>query len=185
MGKFITPAILIVVVIALYFMWIAPTYENVEKLQAKQATLLDALDKSKQVQTLIAQLKSNFEAIPSDQVDRLRKMVPDDIDNIRLLIEVNNIAQRGGLIIDGLNIPPKPTVAPGEVGTGGAGGHGTFSFSFSVHGTYEQLIAFYTQLASNLRLSDITQFSFGPDTAVNAKRDSYSSTLTLNTYWLH
>ena len=178
MGKFFTPIILIVITVILYFTWISPTYGEVGQLKDKQAQLADALDKAQQVQTLIANLQASFSSVPQDQIARLTKMVPNDVDNIRLLIEINNIAQREGMTIDSLNIPPKPTAAPGTVG-GSSGSYGTFTFGFTAHGTYDQFIAFLGQLAANLRLSDIATLSFSA-----TDKGNYDYAITLNTYWI-
>lgn len=179
MGRFLTPAILIIIVGALYVTWISPTYGEVQGLQAKQATLKDALGKAQQVKQLESQLQSGLSAITPDQMTHLITMVPDNVDNIRLLIEVNDIAAKDGMTIDGLNIPPKPTIDPGAIGSA-QGGYGTFTFGFTAHGTYDQLLTFLDQLAHNLRMVDIQSLSFSaPD-----KSNTYDYGITLDTYWL-
>lgn len=179
MGKFLTPILLIVITIALYFLWISPTYSQSQDLQTQHAKLADALAKEKEVQTLISQLQANLTNVPPDQLDRLKKMIPDNIDNIRLLIEINNVAVKNGMSISNLTIPPKPTSSGGVVGTNG---YGTLTFGFTVRGTYDQLIIFLNAIAAELRLINISKLDFAVD---DTSANGYSYTVTLDTYWLY
>ena len=114
----------------------------------------------------------------------MNEFLPNNIDNVRLIIDINNIAKKSGLIVRNPNIvkaeakegePPPPTGAAAA----GKTADSSAAISFSVSASYETLKLFLSDLARSLRLVDIESLSF-----TAAERNLYDYQITLRTYWL-
>jgi len=182
----ITPIVLILVSLGAFFGYVDPNYRgvdatgatrSVQSLQAEDADYQSALaDSNKIIQkrdVLIAQ-KNTFS---DDQISRLQKLLPDNVDNVRLIIDINNIAASQGLSIKNIKID----TTAGNGGQVGADNkkYSTIGLSFSVNATYINFSNLLSRLEESLRLVDIT------DLSVSANDNGFNDySVTLKTYWL-
>jgi len=169
--KFITPTILIIVAIALFFMYIDPAYERVSTLRAEQATFDQALDRSKELMQLRDNLLSTYNSFSSSDLDRLKKLLPDHVDSVRLIIDIDNIAARHGLRVQEVDIGSIDDKRDGEIGV--------VDLTFSVDAPYETLKQFLMDLEDSLRVIDITSLAFSVQ---NSALSRYN--ISIQTYWL-
>jgi len=88
----ITAIILILASIGLFFGYIDGTYSDVKELRIEQADYDRALSNSKELQAERDKLLAKFNNIGTVDLDKLNKLLPDNIDNVRLVIDVDNIA---------------------------------------------------------------------------------------------
>lgn len=107
---------------------------------------------------------------------RLSKLLPSNIDNIRLIIEINKIAQKRNLVLKNISV--------GDVKTSNSIGqdtsaYGVLSMKFSVNSSYDNFLNFLSDLETNLRLLDITDISFN-----STDTGFYDFNVSFNTYWL-
>jgi len=120
--------------------------------------------------------------ISEANVDKLTKMLPDGVENVGLVIDIDDIANKYGMTIRDTQVND----ISARVNSGGAVGpdatkYGTISLSFSVTASYENFIAFLQDLEASERLVDVTNMSFSSS---GAKTDQYDFNVTIQTYWL-
>ncbi len=181
--RFLFPVILVIAAIGLFVVYTSPTYQGLKGTQAKVAAYDDALDKSQELKALRDKLQSARNAFSPQDEQKLLRLLPDQVDNIRLIIDINNIAARRGLVLS--------NVALGEVSQSSAAATslavgpssdpvGSVSLGFSVSASYEDFLSFLQDLEHSLRILDIEKLSFA-----NAEGGKYTFNLIIRTYWLH
>jgi Tfp pilus assembly protein PilO len=148
-------------------------------------------------------LTTVYNAISIQMIWRdLQKLLPDNVDNIRLILEIEQIAAPYGMTLSDIKYDTTDTNASSAGATGvvqGGGiasstqkGYGTFNLEFSISGSYSNFINFTKDLENNLRIVDISSISFssnslGAGTGVSPKTSSseiYKYDFKINTYWL-
>jgi len=182
--RFIIPIILIVAAIGLFVGYINPQYQQVKMLSAKSAQYGDALDQAKELRTVRDHLLAERNTFSSDDLNRIAHALPDNVDNIRLIIDINNIASRHGLTLKTINVGDvsDSSQARSSTATGSSGdpvGSVTVNFSFSAD--YDTFMAFLHDLEHSLRIVDVESIDF--DAPAQGTVSDY--TLTIRTYWLH
>lgn len=164
-----------------FFMYTKPLYTEASANNAQLEKVTDALKKAKQLSDIRNRLGEKYKAISPIDLDRVKKMLPDGVENIGLIIELNNIANSKGVEL----LNPSIAGAGPTTSTTGSGTNtqkfGSISMSFSVTTTYDKFIDFLQELENSLRLVDVTNLSFSsPD-----ERTGISTfNVTLQTYWL-
>lgn len=181
--RLLLPAILVIAAIGLFVAYTNPTYQGLKGTQAKVAAYDDALDKSQELKSLRDRLASARNAFSPEDEQKLVRLLPDQVDNIRLIIDINNIASRRGLIVSNVELGEvsQSSAAATSLAVGPSSDPvGSVSLGFSVDATYEDFLAFLQDLEHSLRILDIEKLSFAG--GVNGK---YTFDLTIRTYWLH
>lgn len=174
------PIILILTVIGLFFSYIDPKWEAVKELKVERTNYEEALENSRKLREERDKLVTIEQAIGAENKAKLFRLLPDNIDNIRLIIDIDNVASRYGLGIrdfgtkvDSDNQAIDVAVTP----------YGVLSFSFSTTGTYNAFTAFLRDLERSLRLVDAVKIVFSvPDDEEGS--DFYDYDVTVKTYWL-
>ena len=130
-------------------------------------------------------LKQYNDISPQDQ-SNLDKMLPSTVDNIRLIINLNNIALQHGFSLKGISAAASQDKS-GSGAASNAGTNGSISaptldtvvISFSVSAPYQQFISFMQDLEANLRIMDVTHLSVSANDT-----GTYDFSVQMNTYWL-
>ena len=181
--RLLLPLILTIAAIGLFVAFTNPTYQGLKGTQAKVDAYNDALDKAQELKALRDKLASARNAFSPQDEQKLVRLLPDQVDNIRLIIDINSIAARRGLVLS--------NVALGEVSQSSAGAVslavgpssdqvGSLSLGFSVTASYEDFLAFLQDLEHSLRILDVEKLSFN-----GATDGKYSFDFIIRTYWLH
>lgn len=186
----LTPIIFIVLAVGIFFLYVQPQNERFNEIKKIEQEYKMARDKANELRTKREGLQNKFKQVGIADQERLKKMLPDTIDNVRLLLDLTNIANRFGIS------PTAITISSGqEVGAQAAGadaenkdqiiidntstGYGTIKIGFSFVATYEDYKRFLRELELSLRLIDIKQLTVRTsETPLN----SYS--IIFETYWL-
>lgn len=182
--RFIIPAILIAVAIGLFTVWTNPTYQGTKALQAQVAQYDEALDKAQELRKLRDELLNRRNTFSTEDMQKLQRMLPDNVDNIRLIIEINNIAAKHGLALQSVELGElsDSRTARTEFAVGSSGDPvGSVDVSFAVNASYEQFQAFLLDLEHSLRIVDVQTVEF--DASDKAPSTNYG--LKIRTYWLH
>jgi len=194
--KFIIPGILIVVSVVGILIFINPLYSEISNLKAQASSYNEALDNSKALETERDNLTEKYNAISAENLDKLSKLLPNNVDNIRLIIEIEEIAEPYSMLLRDVQYnttPESTTEASQGVNqdlTGSGGGmqdYGSWDLEFSTQGTYTNFLGFVKSLESNLRLVDISsiEFSSAPVSGQGQSGSSiYKYLFKIKTYWL-
>jgi Tfp pilus assembly protein PilO len=180
--RLILPIILFGAAVGLFALFTNPTYQDIKELQVQAASYDEALDKSQELRAVRDQLLAKRNTFPASSVQKLERMLPDNVDNIRLIIDINNIAARHNLALSGVELGEVGDAAQQRSATAvGASGDaiGSVTVGFSVSASYEDLLAFLADIEHSLRVVDVENLQFA---APVAGVPSYS--FTIRTYWL-
>lgn len=183
MTRYLLPLILIAASIGLFVLYVNPTYQNVKALSVQAASYDDALNKSTELRTLRDKLLATRASFSNDDVQKLTRVLPDNVDNIRLIIDINNIAARHSLSLSGVELGSTSNSSKEQsaAAVGPSGSQvGSVTVGFAVTTDYDTFLSFVQDLEHSLRIVDITKISF---TAGSGNLQNY--TLEIRTYWLH
>ncbi len=173
------PLLFIVIAAGIFFGFIDPTYQRVKELRAEEANFDQALTRSKELQQVRDQLLSRYNTFPQSDLERLEKLIPDNVDNVRLILDFDALASAYGMRIRDVELETNESrAARGQVGSD-ENRYDSLILSFSVTGTYDTFRAFLGDLEESLRLVDVTSISF---TATQTGVYDYS--VAVKTYWL-
>ena len=193
MGKTIFSLIGLAIAGGIFFMYTQQTYDATRALQAQVAEYDQALEKAAELQQLKQTLLSRYNSFNLADIDRLRKLLPDHVDNVRLILDMDNLAAEHGMAMQNVVISsPASEGAEGEevVVIGGSGEeYDSVTLKFTTQGPYESFKTFLADLESSLRIVDLVslKLSQGVDSQAiqsSIAGSSYQYEVTIRTYWL-
>ena len=179
--KIILPFLLLGLAAVIFFYFTSPRLAEIETLQIEKAKLVLALEHANELKQRQDELSEKYNTIEEVDRNNLDNFLPNNIDNVRLIIDINDIAKIYGLTIRNPNIAKEETK---EAETAAARnvtkvGVNSAVMNFSVSASYEILKLFLSDLARSLRLVDLESVSFSSN-----DRNLYDYTISLRTYWL-
>ncbi|MGB8815643.1 MAG: type 4a pilus biogenesis protein PilO [Minisyncoccia bacterium] len=188
--NFILPIILSLLSVGVFFGYVNPNYKGnagyiegdystygVTQLRVESAKYQASLDGSQKVLNKRKELTDKRNVISDSNKSRLTVLLPDNIDNLKLILEISNIASQRNLSLKNLSVGS--TVKKSDAVGPDSTPYGTVSLSFAVNATYDNFLAFLRDLEDNLRIIDVSSISF------NASDNGfYDFNFTINTYWL-
>ena len=170
--------------VGLFFFYVHPTYQ--EKIKVTRAEIEKYDQVIEEAQNLIKrrdELIRQRNSIPPQDLDRLVKLLPDTVDTVRLIFDLDRIAARYGMVIRKVQIGDEGGKENGTFAgafESQSKDYGTMQLSFTVTSEYGTFINFIRDLEDSLRISDITEINFNSES-----EDGLSDyTITIKTYWL-
>lgn len=180
--RLILPLILLIAAGGLFVVYTNPAYQGIKNTGAQVSSYDDALNKSQELRSIRDQLLSKRNTFSADDVQKLEHVLPDNVDNIRLIIDIDNIAARHGLSLRNVQLGGVSDSAGKQsalsVGPSGSA-IGSVEVGFSVNASYDNFLAFLRDVEHSLRIVDVESIKFSSQGGT----DNY--TLTIRTYWLH
>lgn len=201
MMRFILPIILIGVSVVIFFAFSNPTYNDIKELRAQVDSYNEALDNSKSLENERDKLTFKENSFNPTDLIKLQKLLPENIDNIRLILEIEQIALPYGMVLKDVqyNTVKEESTETKTIQGGGSiqsapQDYGIWDLAFSTTGTYSNFINFTKDLENNLRIVDISSIQFSSDTASRTSassatvsapaNQSYKYDFKIKTYWL-
>ncbi|MCE9643942.1 type 4a pilus biogenesis protein PilO [Candidatus Parcubacteria bacterium] len=177
MTRFLFPSILLAITALLFWAYIDPQYQIVKGLRAESQSYEEALASFREIQSVRDELTSRYNTFSTDDVTRLERLLPDTVDNVRLVLDINNIAGRYGLVIKDVRLSSLAK-DPNKLGPENQE-YGTLVLQFSVTAGYSNFVAFMKDLEDSLRVVDVSGISFKTAESQLADYD-----VAVQTYWL-
>jgi Tfp pilus assembly protein PilO len=179
--KTLTSIILIIAAIALFFMYTNQAYIDLRSQMDVLAHIKEAQANASKLAEKTTKLTDMRNNLSQDDIDRVTKMLPDSVENVGLIIEINNLAVKNGLgYVKNPQINQGATAGSISTGSAGAGQkYGSLSMTFNVSGTYDQLQSFLKDMETYIRLVDVMGLTF-----TSNPTGRYDYTITIQTYWL-
>jgi len=206
--KLIIAIVAIVLSGVMFFWYTKPTYDSSLTLRASIAQNNAALDKTAELQKLRQTLLSRFNTFDPADLDKLQKLLPDHVDNVRLILDLDNLAEDSGLALQNVDVSSaqkqtaKSQTALGAIGASNQK-YDSLTLTFSTIASYPAFVGFLTDLESSLRIVDLVSLTITPSgngttaaSATNAfptnvrspaatrAEPLYTFNMTLRTYWL-
>jgi hypothetical protein len=196
MFKALTPIFAILIAIGLVLTYVRPTFLAVKATQNETKEYEEAIDIAKQLNQRLSELMSTRASFRSSDLDRLEVMVPDSLDEVSLVLDLDTLARTYDMLISEIAIQEigggqgeraasaalaedgaevDVTVEPVEVPL--TKSYKATDISFTVSGTYEDFLAFLESAESSLMFLDVVKLEFD-----KAEEDLYAFKVTLRTY---
>ena len=184
MNRNLSATILVIMAIGLYFTVTKGVLTEANVIKASNDEYVKAIENAKSLIKVRDKVLADYNKLSVADRAKLDKLVPKSIDNIRLIIDLNNIALQKGLTLKG--IQASAAQKSGEEVVADPNNSGvptpildTVTVSFGVNAPYQQFISFLQDLESSLRILDVSSLS------VTANDNGiYDWKVELKTYWL-
>lgn len=199
MMRFVMPIILIGISVTVFFLFTNPMYDDIGLQRVQMASYNEALNNSKALENQRDILTAKENSIDPKNLIKLQKLLPNNIDNIRLILEIGQIALPYGMVLKDVRYnatDTTKTTTSGAVSLVQGGGinqisnkdYGVWDLEFSTTGSYNNFLNFTKDLESNLRIVDISSITFSSDVGNQgvgpASSASYTYNFKIKTYWL-
>jgi len=186
----------------IFFFYTKPAYDGVQTIDAQIAQYNAALDKAAELQKLKQALLSRYNAFNTADIDRLQKLLPDHVDNVRLILDLDNLAGHYGLSLQNVDVSSSGSMtaqSPASIGSIGASSqkYDSLTLTFGTRSTYGSFVQFLGDLESSLRIVDLVSLAIASDasgassgagsaakTSASPSEPLYAYNITLRTYWL-
>ena len=198
----VLPIVFILVAGAIFFGYIHPTVMGSVADTNKEIKQYDgALQAAKRFEQKQAQLALEQKALPADGVQRLQAFLPDGVDNVQLILDLDGLAERSGIKIINFNTSeskkqtsqantagqvatptagaPMPTSGATGIALDPSKPYDSLDLSISATGTYAELRTFLQSIETSLRPLDLVEFQLA-DSATGV----YTYQMTFRLYWL-
>lgn len=180
----IAPIFLILASVGIFYGYTNSHYQgqangskNIVSLMDERKQYLNVLDKSSEFIEETNKLTKINNELSNDDLERLKKLLPDHIDNVRLIIDIDEMASKYGFRMG--NIKIDNGAVSGDVVESDSKPYGTTILSFSITTSYSKFRSFVKDLEKSLRIFDITSVSFTANDTGN-----YDYNLVIKTYWI-
>ena len=196
MNRNITATILIVLGIGIYLTYTQGVVSDISSVKSVNNQYYSAINSAEKLIAVRDQVLKSYNNISANDRDRIDKMIPNTVDNIRLIINLNSIALQHGFSLKGITAVNNNTSAgsPSNSQFGAASPLGaaagsplsinaptldTVAVSFTITAPYQQFISFMQDLEASLRIMDMTHLTVSANDT-----GTYDFGVQLTTYWL-
>lgn len=173
--------------VALFFLYTKPAYDSAQLLKEENESYDLALQKAAELQRLKASLLARYNSFNPQDIERLHKLLPDHVDNVRLVLDLDNLAAKHGIAVQNV-VVSRPSGGETTTGASVIGPSSeqfdSVTLTFSTIATYEAFQALLLDLESSLRVVDVLDLQMAADAVEPGAEPTYRFDITLRTYWL-
>lgn len=184
MFRSLLPLLLVATAVGLFFVFTNAQYLEFKTLLAQRNEYASALGQYNTLEQRRVALVAQKDAVLPANSERLQKIIPDNVDNIRLFLDMQGIAARFRMGVANIRVGDSPASAANSptssIGPSDSRS-GTITLSFSTTASYENLISFLKEIERSLRIVEIKSIDFKIGTVPN----SYQVSIAINTFWLN
>lgn len=151
---------------------------GIKDIRERKDAYDNVLASAKELHSKRDALQNKYKSITKADIDKLEEMLPDSLDNVKLVLDMDRMASTWGLRIRNIAVSGGDESDKKQIG-GGEKGFGSATITFSISAPYDVFLGFLGDLEDGLRLIDITALTISPKDP-----RSYDFSVTLKTYWL-
>lgn len=186
MNSRVLPILALAIAIGIFFAYVNPVWTGpIRETKAAIEENKKTLNAAKEYNEKQNQLASARNAIDPANLERLEIFLPDSVDNVGLILDLNALAARSGLSLSNVDITGDANTSGRAASTAGASQIarsspvGSVDLSLTAIGTYSALQAFLSGVEKSARLLDVQGITVkGSDTGV------YTYQMVMRLYWL-
>ncbi len=187
--RYLSLIILIALSLGTLFFYVKPRYDATKETREQIAAYSANLDTAEKLRTSREELITKYNAISKGNLDSLKALLPDSVDNIRLIIQIDSLASRNGLsTVRNVEYQVDQDIASQTSQLQSRKDsdklYSEFVISFQTTGQYKNFLSFLSDLEENLRLVDVARIEFRPMSEATALTGNMVYTVTITTYWL-
>lgn len=177
----ILPVVFLLIAVGLFFGYINPTYTGkVAQLRAEIASYDGALVAAENYNAKKNQLIAERESIPTEGIARIEAFLPDGVDNVQLILDLNALAGRSGLALSNFETNQSPAESdPDRFNLESEEAVESLNISMLATGNYASFKRFLAGTEESLRPLDIVDISIQ-----DSETGIYTYQLTYRIYWL-
>ncbi len=191
MNKGVAPILLLILAVGLYFTFTKTKIDEIKTINTVNAGYEQALKNVEMLIKVRDEVLKTYNSIDENDRKRLDKIVPNNIDNVRLIIDIKGIGEQHGLTLRNVKtsatnessvtkaINTDPTGA--EVASFGSNlsKYEVVTLSFEVSASYKSFTELLKSIESSLRVLDISKINVSAN-----ETNIYDYDVELKTYWL-
>ncbi|OHB09985.1 MAG: hypothetical protein A3H52_01070 [Candidatus Zambryskibacteria bacterium RIFCSPLOWO2_02_FULL_39_26] len=178
------PFIIIAICIGLYFLYISPTITDVQALRDQKAEYTNVLEKVQEIKEMRDAVSATYNNIPSADLNRLSKIVPERFNSTLLANDLNNLASKNGIVIKSFKESTSNTSGGAVVASQENPAYKTNVITISLIGQYRQFMNFLAELETSLQLVDVTSLAMNSSAGQKPTDNQFQYTLEINVYSL-
>lgn len=147
------PIAAIIISVIVLFTYVKPTLNEVKGIQSETREYSDVIANAKQFNDLIQTRVAEMDTIGVRNLARLDKFLPNDIDEVRFLYDIDTIAKKHRMLFGNISVEEDTEDDDS----------GTVSFvemSFALIGSYEQFKNVLKDFEQSLALTEVTEINF-------------------------
>lgn len=170
--------------LGIFFFYINPTLSGpIASSKAAIASDVTALAAADKYTNQVTKLQNAEKTIGAANLARLSLLVPDSVNNIGLILDLDALAARSGIQVSSIDVAPQTSGSDSSAQDGSnqsaSSPYQSMDFSLSGTGGYTAFKAFVAGLEKSERLLDVQEISIqGSDTGV------YTYRMKIRLYWL-
>jgi hypothetical protein len=185
MTRLLLPILAILIAIGIFFGYVSPTWNGpIAQAKTQIASYNSALAAAAAFTTKENQLLAEENAIPAASLARLAAYLPDGVDNVQLILDLNSLASKSGMTLSNFNVADDTSDDSSDGSSSGlpesTNPVDSLTLSVTAAGTYPAFRAFLAGTEQSLRPLDVTNLTLA-DSATGV----YNYTITYRIYWLH
>lgn len=175
-----TAIVLLLLSVGLFYTFTNAQYREVKELSGLASEYQSILKNVSQIVELRDSLLATYATIPRVELDRMNKVLPDNIDTVRLALDLDSMAARYGISIKNIQT---------TIGKSGSASlivlpeyenvYETATVAFSFISSYENFMRLLVDIEYNLRIMDIKSITFQ-----TSDSGLYDYQIIAETYWL-
>ncbi len=145
----------------------ACSYDGIKAISANKSSYSAALTSAQNLEARRDDLTKKYNTVSPEDHQKIEALLPNNVDNIKLVLELETLAKKYGLLIESPKLDTKATTgsadigttttgqairAAGDTGLAGSLPYGSFTLDFTVRATYENAKLLLSDIEHNLRL---------------------------------
>ncbi|MFH1473073.1 MAG: type 4a pilus biogenesis protein PilO [bacterium] len=175
-----TATILLLISVGLFYTFTSPQYADVKNLRAESAEYKKVLDGAIAISETTDAIQDEYEKISKEEVERLNKVLPDNIDTVHLALDLDTMASQYGISIKNVKVDKNMEDNTSVISSGNSGlPYEKVNVTFSFISNYASFSKFLTDIEKSLRIIDVRSISFQTSDV-----GLYEHRISVETYWL-
>jgi len=178
--KTTTALILILISVGLFYSFTSSQYQKLGELSQSYQSYSDILDNVSDLTTKRDEISAEYRNIPQINKDNLSKVLPDNVDIVRLSMDFDSIASQYGISIKSIQETKNNNDNSISIIMNPASkSYDSSTISFDFVASYDNFRKFMHDIESSLRIINIKSIDFQ-----SADNNLYQFRVSLETYWL-
>lgn len=182
------PLFVLLVALGLFFGYINPTWTgSIAATSAEVASFDRAITAAHSYQQKENELIAKQNSIPEEDRARVKAFLPDGVDNVQLILDLDSLAKRSGIELSNFETNTSDKTKSNSTDESGAlaledakaSPAGTITFSMTATGTYQSFRVFLEGVEKSLRPLDLIDLSIK-----TSQTGIYTYDMTFVIYWL-
>ena len=175
-----TAIVLILLSVGLFYTFSNGQYKDVQEIQAVANEYRNVLGSASDVVQLRDNLMVTYNMFPVEEIDRINKILPDNIDTVELALDLDTMASAHDISIKSVQTTMNKGDSRGLIVLPeNAGVYEKATISISFVANYENFMRLIADIERSLRIMDIKLISFQANDS-----GLYEYKISAETYWL-